>query len=678
MKTVHAQGLRNLRGLGALLLIFSGCFEKPPDPVAPRWDVGLTAPISSKSYTLGDLVAKDTSILQIGAGNQILYRADVASTTSPAGNIFSLAPQAGTARARLGPVSVGILTPLLFPISIPGLTAGTPLPAVSHASLPPVGATITQFESLTIKSGLLFVAVKNNLPVPVTIDSTVTLRDEAGSIILELPFTDPLIPPGGSRTASADLGGKTVPKHVAIANVSVSEPGGGTVPSGDLLTATVTSTTVVASAAVLSSIPPQVLVDNSTFSTPLRDSSKVREVGIREGTITLSVQSAVDLNMLFKARFPQLLRASGEVYADSFFLARGALATRTVLLNGLRLRSTTAGFVDQIEATTTVDLYEGSAGRPVTVSENDSIHVNIQTTAITVDTVVGVIKPTSFAISERVPLRLGEAASRFRGQIVIPAANLAILPQTDITFPIRLNLSFVARDAQGHDVVLPVPVSNIGAPFSPIVFVPADVGRFLTQVSGKLPDTLRLVGVVTVNPDYDTVHVGSVGSRSTFGGSVNFSVPLTLAIIGGSFADTVAFGDTTGDGNSDYAVNADLLNDVNSATAHCEAVNDLPLGMSLVLTLLDKERKPLLTIPQSAGDSLSVTPAVVAGGEAVAPSRFSRMVHLGGDEVRLFDRAKYVRYSLSLATPGAGVVTFRSTAFISFRIWSEFSYQVNR
>jgi hypothetical protein len=362
---------------------------------------------------------------------------------------------------------------------------------------------------------------------------------------------------------------------------------------------------------------------------------------------------------------------------DSFFLARGAVATRTIVLDGLRLRSTTGGFIDQLEATTSVDLYEGSAGRPVTVSENDSVRVSVTTTAISVDTVVGVVKPTSFAINERVTLRLGETASRFRGQVVIPAANLVLLPQTDITFPVQLDLALKARDAQGHDVVLPVPASRVGAPFSPIVFVPGEVGSFLTQLSGKLPDTLQLVGTVTVNPAYDTTHVGAVGSRSTFGGAVNFSVPLSLSIARGAFADTVAFGDTTGDGNSDYALNADLLDNINSGKVHCDFDNDLPLGMSLTMTLLDKERAPLLTIPQTAGDSLSVAAAAVAGGEAVASTRFSRLVQLSGDEVRLFRWAKYVRYGISLATPGAGIVTFRSNQFIRFRIWSEFSYRVN-
>lgn len=681
MKNPPAQrAARNTHWCVAALLIavMSGCFDTPPDPVAPRWDVGLTAPISAKTYTLDDLVRKDTSILHVGEGNQLIYRTNVSSTTTAIGELFTIAPQGTSTRARLGPVSVGILLPVMFPISVPGLAAGDPLPPLSRLSLPLVSATITQFESLTIKSGLLDVTVQNNLPVELTIDSTITLRDEAGTVQLEIAFPDPRVPSGGSRTSTVDLSGKTIGHHVTVANVSISEPGGGTVPTGNLITLMMTSSTVVVSAAVLSSIPPQVLLDNSTFSMPLRDSSKVREVGIREGTITLSVQSAIDLNMQFQARFPQLRHPSGETFVDSFFLARGAVVTRTISLAGLRLRSTTGGFIERLEATTTADLYEGSAGRPVTVTEDDSVHVNISTTVISVDTVVGVVAPRSFAVDEQIPLKLGEMASRFRGQILIPSASLVLFPQTGTTFPVRLNLAIRARDAQGNAVVLPVPATTLGVPPSPIVFTPADVGNFLTRVSGKLPDTLHLVGSVTVNPDYDTTLVGAVGSRSQFGGAVDFSVPLSVGIVGGSFADTVEFGDTTGDGNSEYALNADFLNSLTGGRVHLEADNGLPLGMAVTLTLLDKEWRPLLTLPQGAGDSLSVTPASVAAGEVIAPAPSRRVIALSGDEVRLFERSKYVRYGIGIATPGAGTVTFRSNQSIRFRVWGELSYQVNR
>ena len=123
-------------------------------------------------------------------------------------------------------------------------------------------------------------------------------------------------------------------------------------------------------------------------------------------------------------------------------------------------------------------------------------------------------------------------------------------------------------------------------------------------------------------------------------------------------------------------VNADFLKSINSGKVHFEINNGIPLGMSVTLTLLDKGRMPLLTIPQSTGDSVSVLAGVVASGEVVGPARVSRLVQLRRDEVRLFERAKYVRYGIGLATPGPGTVTFRSDHFITIRVWSELSYQV--
>ena len=70
--------MRKITLLAVLFLIFLyGCFEKPSEPVLPTWDVDLTVPILEKTFTLGELVEKDTTYFKIGSNNQIYY-----STTS--------------------------------------------------------------------------------------------------------------------------------------------------------------------------------------------------------------------------------------------------------------------------------------------------------------------------------------------------------------------------------------------------------------------------------------------------------------------------------------------------------------------------------------------------------------------------------------------------------------------
>jgi hypothetical protein len=653
-----------------------GCFTKPIEPVAPRWEVALTAPITVKRYTLEDLVAKDTSALEIGAGGQVVFHSRAQTPPSALGNIFSLAPFDTTAHPTLGPLSIGALSPISLPLSIPGATAGDSLPPLTRFSLPPITVSTTQFEVAQVKSGTVTLSLRNDLPVPLTLDSVVTLRDSTGSVIASLVFSPAQIPAGAEGTSSVDLSGKSVPGKFLLCNVSISEGGVSRLPSGDLLVATISSDDLMVSSVVLSMIPPQVLLDNSTFSVEFRDSSRIREASIQSGQITLNVQSEVGMNMFFRARFGELWTSSGSALVDSFYLPARATIQRTISLAGLTLRSADGSFVRGLDVVSTADLYEGSAGRPLSVSERDSLLVHVSSSAITVDSVVGAIKPASVEIDQEVAIKLGEAASKFRGQFVIPAANLIFTPEAQTGIPMQLDLKLQARDQSGRLVELPVPPLKTAGPLEPIVFPSGEVGDFLTRVSGKLPDTLALVGTVLLNPDYDTVTVGSVGARTIFSGLVDFSVPLTLRIAGGGFADTLALGDTTGDGNSDYAANADFFDKVNAGTVHFELENDFPLGVKLVLHFLDHERRLLLVLPQTSGDSLVLQAAVVSGGEVVSPGRTVRTISLSEPEVRLFAQAQFVRYGISLETPGADPVNFRASDALEMRVWSEFTYEV--
>ena len=99
--------------------------------------------------------------------------------------------------------------------------------------------------------------------------------------------------------------------------------------------------------------------------------------------------------------------------------------------------------------------------------------------------------------------------------------------------------------------------------------------------------------------------------------------------------------------------------------------------MKVKLVLLDKAREPLLTVPQSEGDSVVINAGVVANGDVQASTHSSRLIELKGTEVTQFNNAVYVRMSVGVATPGTEAVNFRTTDKVRVRVWSEFSYRVN-
>jgi hypothetical protein len=665
---------RNLL-LAAAVSVMAGCINKPAEPVAPKWDVALTVPVTNKGYTLADLVSRDSTILHTGNGNQLYYATRVTASPSYVGDKISLNPLNVDDSVSLGPFTVGPVPPVPVPVTVPGLVAGQPLPPVSGFPVAPIDVNVSFFREVSVRSGTVALRVLNNLPVALTVDSTITLRDSSGTIITGFTFSPAQIPSGAERVVTADLAGKTLTGKLILANIRLSEPGAPSTPPGTLIAVTVEVTNLVCTRAILSSVPPQVLIDNSRISSAIRDSNKIKEVWIKSGNLDFRIQSAVPMNLKLRVRFEELFDPQGRPFVDSLIVAAQGTTSHQISLAGLQLRSLTGGFLSALTVVGTVDLFEGSRGLPVTVRETDNIRILATSTTLVVDSAVGVVKPTVINVNEAVALKLGDLSNKFSGQLLIPLASLSLEPLTGISFPLLLDLSLRARDASGNEVMLSMPISKTYGNRGPIVFSPQEVGNFLSRLSAKLPDTLRIIGRVILNPDYDTVTVGAVGSRSSFGGLVDLNIPLNVSV-GGLLTDVVTFGDTTGDGNSDYRENRDLMQSMNSGKIHLVLDNAVPLAFACKVTLLDHARQPVLSFPQSEGDSLTVSPPLVAVGEAGSAVRSIRTITLTMNEIRALERAQFVQIALGLSTPGTDPVAFRSDQSFRARVWAELSYRV--
>ncbi|HEX7573654.1 MAG TPA: hypothetical protein VF514_11210, partial [Bacteroidota bacterium] len=303
----------------------------------------------------------------------------------------------------------------------------------------------------------------------------------------------------------------------------------------------------------------------------------------------------------------------------------------------------------------------------------------LTTTSIIADSVVGVMKPAWVNVNTVLPVNLGDLTKKFRGQVNIPAANLRLLPQSTIRFPLELDLKLQAEGNRGQLLSeLNVPRTTTNGAMLPIDFIPGEVGRFLSSISGQLPDSLRVRGAVLVNPNYDISTPQSVGSRSWFGGQVQVSFPLMVSLTGGEFADTASIGDTSGTGQGHTLVDARTAGAINSITMHVVIDNAIPLQVALKLQLLDRANRLLLVLPQTAGDSITVPAPVVLGGIVQSASHTERIIQLAGTEVQQFNNAHSVAYVLGVSTAGTDPVSFESTQAIKIRVWAEFSYQVNK
>jgi hypothetical protein len=498
-------------------------------------------------------------------------------------------------------------------------------------------------------------------------------------VITTITFVPDSIPAGTERSATGDLAGATLTGTMSVAGATVSSPGSlQPVPPGDHLVATLYVDGLVAQSATLASIPPQTLVDNAQTSIVFDDSTKVQEAIVGSGSLFLNVQSGIDLNAAVTIRFLEILHPDGTPYQDSVLLLASGQRDKSIDLAGLHIRSQDGGLISAFEVQTSVDMYEGSAGRTVTVSSTDQIGISANSSNIVVDSIVGIVKPLRVSVDEAVATDLGDLSSKFSGQLVLPSAEMRFSPLSSIQFPLELDLQLEGRNTEtGARSFLQVTSAKGGTGLDVIEFNPVDVGAFISELAGGFPDSMRVNGIVDVNPSYDTGTLGRAGKNSSVGGVLDITIPLTLSIPYGLLRDTTVIGDTTGDGVADRQIDENTLERVQDGEVFLEVENGLPVALNLKVGLLDRAGRVLLWIPQAPGDSVVIPSAIMSQGNVQAPTMASTSIFLTQEELRHFNLAELVTFAIGLQTAQGEVVNFRTSDSVRIRSWVQLSYRMD-
>jgi hypothetical protein len=643
-------------------------------------------------YTLSEIVQKDTSLLHVGAGGQIIYSTSVQASPTYVGDLITVALRDTSLRVKFGAFAVDV-APIDIPIQLPWLPQGATVPIPdTTVDVADLRDTIGSFQRVMFEEGSISLTLQNNLPVPMQVVNPLRLVDTHGSIVATFIFNPETIAPNSSQTASDNLADRVLENVVRITGISLHTPGSQTpvtIPFGTLFSAHLGTSNLKARQAVFASIPPQRLSDNDTTHVTVDDSTLVRELHITAGALNLAFTSRVNLDMVFKYRLAELLRRNGSSYVpyeDSIFLPANGSGSQVVNLSDAKIFSQGQQLLTSLQIISSVILPTGST-QPVTVNDTDRVLVNVtRTTAIVADSAVAVLKPTWVSVNTVVPVNFGDLPTRFSGQVTIPAASLALWTTSTIDFPMDLDVRVVARkNASGDSAFLYMPVSQkrVLSGSDLVLFDQGDVGVFLSQFAGRLPNELRIEGRTLVNPpdayNPTPAGVGSIGRNSSLSGRADLQIPLMMGIVDGIYRDTLALGDTTADGRKDYTIDKERINDMSSGSIVIEVKNAMPVQVGFTLRLLDVDKHSLLRVPQS-GSELFVGPATVDGeGNVTLSANSTATFQLNEQELRQFNPAEYLTYDLSLVTaPGAPAVRFRTSDFVQVRAWSKLTYRVNR
>lgn len=639
-----------------------------------------------------DIVRRDSSFLRIGAGNQLSYVTSTDIQPTEVGNIMTLASRDTVAHLHLGVFAV-TAEPIVAAIDIPWLPQGFDVPVPDTTiTVPNIERTIQSFVSVTFQSGTMALTLDNNLPVPVEITTPVLLVDAQGSTICTFVFNPSTIAAYGSETATDNLDEKTLDNTFRLTNLQFHTPGSPTpvpIPFGDPLVATISTSDLEAHRAVFAVIPGQLLLDRDTTEVVLDDSTLVRELKLESGRLEISFANMIDLDVILKLRSLELLKPSGSgytAYEDSVYLPPGGTSSLLLDLSGYLIQSQSGGLIHSLEMRSSLRVVNTSSNR-VTVNDTDKVNFDIHyVEPLRIDTAAGVIKPTWVSIDKIVPVDFGEMPSRFSGHLNIPEAFLGLQTLSTIGFPADVYLQIGAQRNPGGDSVflqVPAPQRRLQPGIDLIEFDAAETGQFLSQLSNRLPDSLRISGRILVNPpdvyNPTLAGVGSIGQRSSWEGAIDVDIPLTLRVTDGLFRDTLVIGDTTGDGQADFTFDHAELGQVNSGKMYMVVENALPLQVGVSFELLNAAEQIVLQLPQS-GTPLGIAAAPVDGeGKVTVPAEQTMVIELSRSDVQQFNSANFLTYDLNLNTaPGSQSVSLRTTDFVHIRLWSTLSYRVER
>ncbi len=673
----------------ALAVLTLNCFKEPLSPVLPTWDVNATFPLGTRVYTLSDLIAKDTSLLKPGASNQISFSKSANLSPTTVQDRLTLTPKDTSVQMKLGAFSI-VSPDKRTAISIPWLPQGQTVPVPETTMVfNDITSKLDAFDQITLKSGTISLRVENNLPVVMEVTSPILLLDPLGNVIATFIFSPSAIPPFSSRTASDDLSAKTFTSDFRLSGLQFHTPGSATpvtIPTGDLLVVTLSTSNLKARQAVMAEIPAQRLNDNDTTSLRIDDSTLVKEVYLKNGSLRFTFQNNIPLSMMFSFRFAELERRNGSAYVayeDSVYLPAHGSGSMVLDLTNTRVVSRNGDLVRVLNLRGSVSI-ASTVGQPVTVSETDRVFISVTTASpVVVDSAIAVVKPMWVNVDTKVGLHLWRGLQKFSGQINLPAAQLRMTTLSSIGFPADAYVTLGARTSSGDSVFIQLPASQrrLMPGQDAVEFDQAEVGRFLSLLASRFPDSLRVSGRVLVNPpDVYTpslAGVGSVGSRSAISGSVSVSVPLNLGLTNGTVRDTLVIGDTLNNGRKGFTFDQSTLDQYHRGKVYIELENGLPAELAVKVSFLGTSRAHLMTLPQNDVPIRLAGAQVDASGNVLAPSRSTTVLDLSRQELANYNPAEYLAYAVGLNTSSGGsTVHFKTDNYVKIRVWTQLSGRI--
>lgn len=678
-----------------------GCFEKPSEPVMPSWDVNLTVPIFDRSFTLGELIEKDTSYLKVGANNQIYYATTNNLEATKIGDNLKISDVSTSAQTRLGnfeiknpgTASARITANQIFPTLPPNLPPGN---YVIPSNFP--GQTIStnftafeNFQTVTFDAGILRVTINNGLPVPLILIGGLKIyaQGDPSNPIITL-FRDDTIRANSSKTSEANLAGRSLPSNLGLTATVLSPGSGGTPVYFDINQMVVTVSASLENLSIASAtarIPAQtkpVVIDTSfIFEQNEPQPNVIQQVTFKSGQLRLRITNNIDLGLNGTLTLYNFIRKSDNTpLRIPLSIGRKNSANNVISQNVNLADYRLVGDPSNPNALSNKISYrvevrtEDTGNEFRTINKNDGLSAEIALSNLVIESVSGKVKPTRIDFEEqRIDLSgLKDYREKFKGNLRLDDIQVEINLVKTAQFSFDMNLKIKAvnqKTGKTDSLEIPIDQRRFSGTSHRIVLNKnnSNIVNFInsfTSAGGELPEYISVLGFVFLNPDYQT---GRASSSDSIYGSVSVNFPLSVGISNAEFKDTSEVEELSSETKKE-------LDKMNYGKLFVEIENGIGVELKFRATILGFVMDSLISIPKASNFTIP-SASVDNNGFSVRTSKFVNVIELEKSEIQKLKNMKFIRSFISLATAGNGnVVKFRTTDSIKVKIYGRLNYKV--
>ncbi len=674
------------------LSLIMGCSFNEPDP--PSWDTTAKVYLPLKTVTMEKLV-NDSTLLADTTNGQPIIKFELSDSTDwerVTRDDLKIEAFSDSFHTEIGTIKLENSEVSSTPIHLDELLAAG---AVNNDTIPPYpGYSINPdpkeldydfYNRAVIERGTMYLTFHNELFL--TIDSGMTIEvwnngSEPQKEIVKIVFDQPIPPFSTIQSNVVDLSGKEISNHFILKyTIPIQGCDTATVIEDAWRDGTCYSVLTVKDLEVSEAeakIPEQSFSQNESIPLPT-DQHRLIDATVESGSITLKIKNDMALHTQLTVRLPNVL-LDGDPKTLHFDLLPNTEVEEVVDLQNCQILNANNPGAPLDSLDVEFSLTAGSDDQIVTISKNDGMGVDVQTTDIYFRHISGILNPISQEIASS-EVDLQDVFEKISGMgLRMEDLRLIFTFENQIDIPVATHLTIKAVHQDGGvneertmNVEMTIQRSSVSPTTTLILDKNYQNPYSIVDLISILPTKIYVSGDAQIGGE-GSVDVGQ-GLRALY----KIETPISYQL-----SDSLTFtGDVSTIETNDDDFQKTLSEDVHELTLHLSMHNGTPLGALIKIifsddslqlnsdVIADSSKKIVINIPIAAG-------AVDQNGYVVQPTENETDIRLTHDQLQLFNQpVVYLKQWITLLPTNGKKVMLRSSDSIGLDGYLYVKYRVH-